>query len=68
MTDRIIPLPEALQRLGGISRTSFYRGVERGEFPPLVKITPRRGGVLESQLTRIIADAADRTAATGGKK
>jgi len=66
MIDRIVPLPEALQRLGSISRATFYRGVERGEFPPLVMITPRRGGVLESQLERIIADAAKRSSGADG--
>lgn len=57
MSDRIVPLAEALNRLGGISRSTFYRGVAAGEFPPLTLITKRRGGLLESQILDLIQRA-----------
>lgn len=56
--ERIVPLRDALARLGGISKSSYYRGVQAGEFPPLTKITKRRGGLLESQLDALIERAA----------
>jgi|GEM_PF-6059733 len=55
-SDRLVPLAEALDRLGGISKATYYREVHRGKLPPLVMITRRRGGIPETEINRIIAE------------
>ena len=41
MNDRLLDRTEVQERLGGISRSSFLRLVERGEFPPAIRISKR---------------------------
>lgn len=54
--ERLIPLAEFRTALGGISKSTYYRGVASGVFPPLTKITERRGGIPESVAERIISE------------
>lgn len=53
-TDTVIPVPEAARRAGLSSRT-LQRLWAVGEGPPRIELSPRRVGVLESDLSAWIA-------------
>ena len=54
-TDKIIRMRTVLQR-AGLSRSTIYRKMEDGTFPPKVKLSENCCGWRESDLNRWIAD------------
>jgi prophage regulatory protein len=55
--DRIIRLKTVLSRTG-LSRSTIYRKIAEGTFPPQIKISVNCSGWHESDITRWIADPA----------
>jgi prophage regulatory protein len=53
--DRILRLKSVLNRTG-LSRSTLYRKITEGTFPPQVKISLNGAGWHESELNRWIAD------------
>jgi prophage regulatory protein len=53
--DRIIRLRTVLSRTG-LSRSTIYRKIAEGTFPPQIKISVNGSGWHESDITRWIAD------------
>ena len=45
---RMLRMPEILARLG-VSRTTVWRKIRRGEFPPLVQLGPNSVGLPEPE-------------------
>jgi predicted DNA-binding transcriptional regulator AlpA len=60
-TDRLIRLPEVLQRLP-ISRSSWWAGVKNGRFPRPVKLGPRTTTWRLSDITALV----ERLSSQGG--
>ena len=56
-TERIIRLKTVLDRTG-LSRSTIYRKIAEGTFPPQVKISVHGAGWYESAINRWIADPA----------
>jgi prophage regulatory protein len=54
-TPIILRLPQVKQRTG-LSRTTIYRSVKAGKFPPPMLLGPRCIGWLESDLNNWIAE------------
>jgi prophage regulatory protein len=54
-TDRIIRLPTVLSR-SGLSRSTVYRKMGEGTFPPKLKVSLNGVGWRESELDRWIAN------------
>jgi predicted DNA-binding transcriptional regulator AlpA len=57
--DRYMPFEEVLERMGGISKSTFYR-MPPAERPPLTNVTARRVGLLESTWNQWAANRAER--------
>jgi prophage regulatory protein len=59
----IIRLPRTIEKTG-LSRSTIYMLLKRGEFPPKIKLSPRAMGFLESEVDAWIAGriAASRVA------
>jgi prophage regulatory protein len=55
--DRIIRLKTVLARTG-LSRSTLYRKINEGTFPPQVRISVHGAGWRESAISRWIADPA----------
>jgi prophage regulatory protein len=53
--DRIIRLKTVLARTG-LSRSTIYRKIDEGTFPPQIKISVKGTGWHESDINRWIAD------------
>jgi prophage regulatory protein len=51
---RIIRLPQAVQKTG-LSRSTIYLLLARGEFPKKIQLSPRSIGFLESEVDAWIA-------------
>ncbi|OAI28301.1 DNA-binding protein [Methylosinus sp. R-45379] len=56
-SDRIIRLNTVLSRTG-LSRSTIYRKIAEGTFPPQIKISTNGAGWKESDIDRWIADPA----------
>ena len=54
LTNTIIRLPQTIQKTG-LSRSTIYSLVSRGEFPQQIKLSPRTMGFLESEIDEWIA-------------
>ncbi len=54
-TDRIVRLNTVLSRTG-LSRSTIYRKIAEGTFPPQVRISVHGAGWYESAINRWIAD------------
>lgn len=61
--ERIIPLAEVRQLMGGISPATWWRMCRDGLAPPVIPIAGRRRGVRESDYRRWLAERSRRTAA-----
>jgi len=55
LSTRIIRLPEAIKKTG-LSRSTIYTLVKRGDFPKQITLTPRTMGFLESEVDQWLAD------------
>lgn len=55
VSERIIRLPTVLNRTG-LSRSTLYRKIAEGTFPPQVKVSVHGAGWHESAINRWIAD------------
>jgi prophage regulatory protein len=53
-SNNIIRLPRAIQKTG-LSRSTIYALLNRGEFPQQIKLSPRAMGFLESEIDAWIA-------------
>lgn len=53
-SDRLVRLPEVIQRTG-VSRATIYRKVDQGTFPRPVRLGPNTVAWYESQLDQWIA-------------
>ena len=53
-SNTIIRLPRTIQKTG-LSRSTIYSLVSRGEFPQQIKLSPRTMGFLESEIDEWIA-------------
>ena len=62
-SNTIIRLPRTIQKTG-LSRSTIYSLVSRGDFPQQIKLSPRTMGFLESEIDEWIAGriAASRVA------
>jgi prophage regulatory protein len=58
MQNSIIRLPETIQATG-LSRSTIYALVSRGEFPKQIKLSPRTMGFLRSEVSDWIASKAE---------
>lgn len=58
--DRIIRIPEVLERVG-LSRTTIYQKIKEGSFPKQLKLG-RTSGWLESEIDAWIQNLADKRA------
>jgi prophage regulatory protein len=56
-SDRIVRLKTVLDRTG-LSRSTIYRKISEGTFPPQLKISTNGAGWRESDINRWIADPA----------
>ena len=56
-SNNIIRLPKTIQKTG-LSRSTIYALVTRGEFPQQIKLSPRTMGFLESEVDQWLADKA----------
>jgi prophage regulatory protein len=54
----IIRLPKTIEKTG-LSRSTIYGLLARGEFPQQIKLSPRTMGFLESEVDAWIADKAE---------
>lgn len=54
-TDRILRIAAVLQRTG-LSRSTLYRKIREGSFPPQVQISTQCTGWRESAVNRWVAD------------
>ena len=52
---KILRLPEVIQKTG-LSRSTIYLLINRGEFTQQIKLSPRTMGFLESEIDEWIAD------------
>ncbi len=52
---RMVRVTEILARLG-VSRTTLWRKIRRGEFPALVQLGPNSCGLPEPELDQYLAD------------
>jgi predicted DNA-binding transcriptional regulator AlpA len=61
--DELISIAEACRLLGGINRSSYYRGVKHGRLPKIAHPSPGVSRVSKRQLLetreRIIAEAGE---------
>jgi prophage regulatory protein len=62
LTERILRLPEVLRRCG-ISRSTAYDWMSKGEFPQPVRLGARMVGWRESDIAAWLERCAPRTAA-----
>ena len=54
-SNNIIRLPQAIEKTG-LSRSTIYALISRGEFPQKIKLSPRTMGFLESEIDAWIVD------------
>ena len=54
-TNNIIRLPQTIEKTG-LSRSTIYALISRGEFPQKIKLSPRTMGFLESEIDAWIID------------
>ncbi|MCX7084821.1 MAG: AlpA family transcriptional regulator [Methylococcales bacterium] len=54
-SNNIIRLPQAIEKTG-LSRSTIYALISRGEFPQKIKLSPRTMGFLESEVDAWIVD------------
>ncbi len=57
VADRIVRMKTILARTG-LSRSTIYRKIAEGTFPPRIKISVNGAGLRESDIDRWIADPA----------
>ena len=55
LQNNIIRLPQAIEKTG-LSRSTIYALISRGEFPQKIKLSPRTMGFLESEIDAWIVD------------
>jgi len=55
ISNNIIRLPQAIEKTG-LSRSTIYSLISRGEFPQKIKLSPRTMGFLESEVDAWIID------------
>jgi len=61
-TDNILRLPQTIKKTG-LSRSTIYNLMGRGDFPQKIKLSHRSMGFLESEVNQWLAEkAADRCA------
>jgi prophage regulatory protein len=58
LSTKIIRLPQAISKTG-LSRSTIYALIQRGEFPKQVKLSIRSIGFIESEIDQWISDRAD---------
>jgi prophage regulatory protein len=51
--DRILRMQDAVKRTA-LSRSTIYRMIDRGEFPPLLQISRRSVGFRESEIEQFL--------------
>ena len=61
-TDNFVRLPEVTRRCG-LSRATIYRKIDRGEFPPCVRLGANAVAWYESDINRWVANPASWAAA-----
>lgn len=59
MTERLLRLPEVLEKVG-LSRSTWLRGVKEGRFPEAVRLSAGTRGWLASQIDELLAQARQR--------
>ena len=55
---KILRLPQATEKTG-LSRSTIYDLISKGEFPKQVKLSPRTMGFIESEVDQWLADRAE---------
>ena len=55
ISNNIIRLPQAIEKTG-LSRSTIYSLISRGEFPQKIKLSPRTMGFLEAEVDAWIID------------
>lgn len=53
LPERLVRMKEAIERTA-LSRSTIYRLIDRGEFPPLMKIGRRNVAFLESDIAHFL--------------
>lgn len=67
MSNSILRLPTVKQRCG-LSRTSIYNAIQRGEFPRQVELGMRSVGWLESDINEWVASRSKKIDSKEGKQ
>ena len=57
LSNKIIRLPQTITKTG-LSRSTIYALIQRGEFPKQVKLSIRSIGFIESEIDQWISDRA----------
>jgi predicted DNA-binding transcriptional regulator AlpA len=54
-SDTLLRVPAITQRMGGVSRAYWWKGVQDGKFPPGIKLSPRVTVWKSSDIEKLIA-------------
>ena len=56
--DDLLTIPEVQSRLGGVSRATIYRMIDRGDLPEPIKLGPRMTRFRQSDIDQALAKLA----------